>query len=300
MTVCLSKKRAFTVNTVNAQRKVVGVIEKEKRLIIPSCSGLLDCFNNRLTRYHSAESMYCLQGEVNTPLVIQLFSYIYTQHFTPSAPATWCFKTSGFKQYIGYTEGSKSKDLFGQLSELSSLTYLYKHIGQGRAVEVTFNEKKTYMTVQSKYFEEIYAAMKIVLGNKNGAKLSIGRSAYSSMVYASIFKERNIGACEIAIELCRLIERRGHLEKGEFAHISMATLSERCPTLHTRLKNTVPKEGNRVFRTALTKGLELLEKYTSIYECFVGLKIIIPEKIQVTKECEIKIFYNKRIIMEGS
>lgn len=271
-------------------------------LIIPSCSSLLDCFNDTYTHTskYNSESLYRLEGEINTPIIISLFSYIYINHFTATAPATWTFKTSGYKQYIGYKQGGKSKDLFGQLTQLSTLKYFYDCMPQGKAVSVELNDTKTFMTVHSKYFEDLYTAMKAVSGtyNRYGHKTAKGKSAYSSMVKTSILKERTIGAVEIVFELCRLTERRGPLKEDEYAHIAMHTLLERCPSLHTRIRNMNKKEGKRIFRMALTKAFELLKLHTSIYDTFEDLHFEIPENIVPTRECQLKIYYKNRIIKE--
>lgn len=239
-----------------------------------------------------------MEGEVNTILLVSLFSYIYHNHFSISiAPTPWSIKTSRFKQYIGYKEGGKSKDLYSQLAQLSSLRYYYNEINKGQAISVSFNDKKTFMTVNSNYFEELLTAMKAVSGvyNRHGHKVATGLSTYSSMVKTSILKERNIGAVEIVFELCKLIERRGPLHEDKFAHLSMLTLLKRCPTLHTRIMNNCTKEGNRIFRESLKKAFELLEMYTLIYDCFEDLHFEVPNNVTPTRDCELKIYYKKRI-----
>ena len=271
-------------------------IDSECPLVIPSCGGLLDCFNNQYThsKKYGAESVFRLEGEINTPIIISLFSYIYLNHFSADTNSTWSFKTSGYKKYLGYKEGSKSKDLYSQLSDLSSLKYYYAELPQGQAVSVTFNDTKTIMTVRSKYFEELYTAMKAVSGvyNRHGHKTDSGLPSYTSMIKASILKERNIGAAEIVFELCKLISRRGPLDEKQFAHISMLTLVNRCPSLH-RIKDMSTKEGNRVFRETLKKAFELLEMYTTITEEYNVIHFEFPKVITPTKECELKIYYKK-------
>lgn len=270
------------------------------RLVIPSCSGVLDCFNNKYSRYYSAESKYCLQGKINTPILTTLFSFIFTNRLSPIEPSTWAFKVADYKRFIGYKQGSKSKDVCSLLQELSALEYLCDHVPCGKAITVSLNSTRTVATVKSPYFAEIFAHLKSVYGeyNKYGKKIAHGRSAYSTMVYADICKERNVSAVEIVIELCRLTERRGPLEKGEYAHIGMVSLAERCPTLYARLEKSIPKERDRLLKNALEKALELLEMYTSIYECFEGLRFELPTKITLKKESELKIFYNKRLVKE--
>lgn len=278
-------------------------IDTSGRLILPSCNGLLDCFNNQIThtsKYKSGQSLYYLEGEVNTILLVSLFSYIYQNQqsiSTSIATTTWSIKTSWFKQYIGYKEGGKSKDLYSQLAKLSTLKYYYNDIKKGQAVSISFNDTKTIMTVKSKYFKELLTAMKAVSGvyNRHGHKVATGLSTYSSMVNTSILKERNIGAVEIVFELCKLIERRGPLHEDKFAHLSMLTLLKRCPTLHTRIMNNCTKEGNRVFRESLKKAFELLEMYTLIYDCFEDLHFEVPNNVTPTRDCELKIYYKKRI-----
>ncbi len=178
------------------------------RLVIPSCSGLLDCFNIRQTTY-SSPSICCLQGDGATLMVLALFSFIY-QNFFPSSTCTYTFKTSSYKKFIGYTEGGKSKNIITELETLPSFGYLWNDDTSKQLLSVSFNDTKTLVTVESKYFQAIFQHMKMYSGtyNKWGRKTRTGSSTYSSLVYTSLLKERNVAAVETTIELVKLIERR--------------------------------------------------------------------------------------------
>lgn len=271
---------------------------KKNALVVPSCNGLLDCFNSRYT-YGPEKSHYCLQGDINTPMVVWLFSFLYIHFFNlneRSILTTWTFKTADFKKYIGYQKGGKSRDLYEQLDQLSGYTYLYNNMEQGQAIKVSFSQDHATTMVESRYFSELYNYMRSVMGtHKTGAGRKTGRPAYSSMVYSDIFKERSVSGCEVAIELCRLTERRGPLKEGEYAHVSIPSLAERCPTLFSRMtKQKRQKDVNKVFRTALKKGCDFLEMYTSIYDCFEGFRIELPPSMEIKTENVLKIFYEKR------
>ena len=124
------------------------------RLVIPSCSGLLDCFNIRQTTY-SSPSICCLQGDGATLMVLALFSFIY-QNFFPSSTCTYTFKTSSYKKFIGYTEGGKSKNIITELETLPSFGYLWNDDTYKQLLTVSFNDTKTLITVQSAYFQNIF------------------------------------------------------------------------------------------------------------------------------------------------
>lgn len=267
-----------------------------ERLAIPSCSGLLDCFNTRQTTY-SSPSICCLQGNGTTLMVLALFSFIY-QNFFPSSTCTYTFKTSSYKKFLGYTEGGKSKSIVNQLETLPSFGYLWNDDTYKQLLTVSFNDTKTLITVQSAYFQNIFQQMKIRSGTYDrwGRKTRTGSSTYSSLVYTSILKERNISAVETTIELVKLIERRGPLEQGQTAHLSTLSLVERCPDLYRRVTATREnKEVNRILRITLSKGLELLRTHTDIYDVFEGLEFIVPDKVVLSKECLLQIKYDRRI-----
>ncbi len=268
-------------------------------LVVPTCSGVLDCFNIRLTRYYKKESMCCLQSDCDNLLILALFSYFYTSiaknNLDPFCHYT--FKMSEFKRYIGYVGGSKGKDLCAELIKLSEVGYVWEYSPEDKIFDIFFTDTRTFATISSKYFGNIISYMRSFhsVKNKWGNKIIFkGKSNYSSAVYTSILKERSVSAVEICIELVKVIERRGHLEKGQTAHISIPTLISRCPSLSRQLKEKEGKEQNRIVRTAIYKGLELMKVHTSIYESFEGLEFLLPENIRVKGEDLINIKYIRR------
>lgn len=272
------------------------------RLVIPSFSGLLDCFNSRYTKYYKKESLCCVQGDFDNLLLIALFSYFYTyislNNLDPFCHYT--FKMSDFKRYIGYVGGSKSKDLCSELIKLSEVGYVWEYSPEEKLFDISFTDTKTFATVNSKYFGKIIEYMRSFHSFKTvtGQVILKGQSTHSTMVHTSILKQRSVSAVEICIELVKVIERRGHLdlEKGQTAHISVPTLIKRCPTLYRQISNKPIKEQNRIVRTAINKGLELMKVYTDLYKCFVGLEFILPEKISVKSEELINIKYKERVV----
>lgn len=268
-----------------------------EHLVVPSCQGILDCFNTQLSRYYQKESFCCLQGKADNLLLLALFSYIYLNPECSTTSSTWSFKVSGFKKYIGYTGGGKSKDLYTLLLTLENTGYMWDYEVHSKVVEVSFNAEKTMMMVKSYYFFLLYEHMQNISSTKNkwGKVLHKGKSSYSSMVYTSILKERVRSGIEVAIELVKLIERRGPLQTGETAHISLVALMERCPTLYQQINSKDQnKEKNRIMKNAVCKGMVLLKENTSIYECFEDLQIELPIDFSVGKENKIIIKYLRR------
>lgn len=272
-------------------------MDKPNKLVIPSCSGVLDCFNTRLTRYYKKESMCCLQGEANNLLLLGLFSYIYQNTNRGSETYIYTFKMADFKKFIGYADGGKSQDLNQLLLDLQCVGYLWEYAQFDKVLQVTFSGRT--VTIESEYFQKIFQHMRSVSAkyDKWGRKVEEGKSTYSSLVHTSILKERNTGSVEIAIKLCKLIERRGPLQSDECAHISITGLIDRCPSLSLRLEAVKEvKEQNRIVKTGFDKALELLKSKTDIYQSFSDLAIVLPDKITISKDKIIKITYVGRII----
>lgn len=281
--------------------KCKGGDKVENRLILPSASGLLDCFNTRLTLYYKKESMCCLQSDCDNLLLLALFSFFY-KYISKNNCDPFChytFKMSDFKRYAGYCGGGKSKDLCAELIKLSEVGYVWEYSPEEKIFDISFSDTRTFATVSSKYFGKIIEYMRSFhsLKNKWGNKIILkGKSTYSSAVYTSIIRERNKSAVEICIELVKVIERRGHLdlEKGQTAHISIPTLISRCPSLSRQLKEKEGKEQNRIVKTAIYKGIELMKIHTAVYESFEGLEFLLPENIRVKGEDLINIKYIRR------
>ncbi len=258
------------------------VVKIEKHnLVIPSCAGVLDCFNNKLTKYYCKESMCHLQGKCDNLLVLALFSFVYQNKGLKSSPYT--FKLSDFKKYIGFVGGGKSKNIQQELLKLCEIGYVWQYVPEDRLIEIAFTGNMA--TVSSTYFNHLYKHMSEQTS-----------SSYSSMVSTTILKERNKGAVEITIELVKLIERRGQIRENQTAEISIPTLIERCSTLYEQVKGKGVKEQNRVVKTSLFKALDLLRVHTQVYACFKELEIYLPEKINLRKENKLSIKLDRRIL----
>lgn len=239
--------------------------------------------------------MCCLQGECDNLLVLALFSFLYKK--PTDKPCTYTFKIADFKKYIGLSSGGKSKDIKAELVKLSQAEYMWQFSSEENLIQVAFNETGTFATVSSTYFDRIHNVMsgQKAVRNRWGKVKIAGKSSYSSMVFTSILKERSISAVEVVIEFVKLIERRGQLEEGQTAHISVLSLAERCPTLYKQLQKKQVKEQNRILKLALEKSIELMKIHTDIFKCFEDLKFIFPEKITFSNESVINIIYSRRI-----
>ena len=266
---------------------------KNKRdyLVIPSCPGLLDCFNTKKNRY-SKESICHLvtDKEVNTIFIITLFSYIY--HYSDRKDTdTYEIKISTLKHFRGQGHGSKAFDIKAELEKLNSIDCYWKDLDIDKLADVRIEGRK--VIIQSKYFAELFKAMKYLtrrLDGKHG-------SGYSSLVSREILIERSRSAVEIVIEICKLVERRGAIAEGETAHLAIDTLIARCPTLSSKIDNTATiSRKNQILREDLIKAEELLRDKTRIYKVFEDLMITKPEKLAVNKEGKIEIEHNGRNI----
>ena len=158
-----------------------------KKLVIPSCSGLLDGFNMKKTKFSKDESICCLEGEGDNLLLLSLFSFLYLTRYSLES-CEYTFKISEFKRYIGYVGGGNSKDIPTALKSLQSMGYSWGHQDYPEVVKVTLTPTRTVATVESIYFLNLMKYMATYNGviNKHGKKVGKGRSSYSSMVYTSI------------------------------------------------------------------------------------------------------------------
>ena len=270
-----------------------------EKLVIPSCSGLLDCFNLKKTKFSMEESKCCLDGEGDNLLLLGLFSFLYLTRYSLES-CEYTFKISEFKRYIRYVGGGNSKDIPHVLEELQSMGYSWNQQNFSEVVKVTLNQTRTVATVESNYFLNLMKQMATYNGstNKYGKKVGKGKSSYSSMIYTSILKERNHAATEVAIELVKAIERRGALGVGEDLHIKVGTLLQRCPTLYSQVTRAKEKkEKNRICKVAISKGIELLKKHTALYDHFTNLKISFLENQKVSEETIISINYLERLML---
>lgn len=273
------------------------------KLIIPSCSGLLDCFHTQADNSLKQESI-CWLADKNCDnlLITAIFSFWYiTTKNLACPPATITFKISEFKRFLGYTEGGKSKDLKAELLSLCKVGYIWDLNLCENLVKIDFNSTQTLVTMESEYFVSIKNLMKEnhSVRDKRGNILYKGKSSYSSLIHVSILKERNIPAVEIVIELVKLIERRGPLSEGQTAHLAVDTLINRCPTLSRQIEGKEVKEQNRVLRKALDKALNLLKEHTDAYSCFVNLEVEIPNTASVRGNEVIIVRYDGREIDES-
>ncbi len=267
------------------------VANKKDYLVIPSCSGLLDCFNNKKNRY-SRESLCHLvtDNAINTIFIISLFSYIY-HNCNRKGTDTYEIKLSTLKHFRKQVHGSKAFDIKAELENLNEINCYWHDLDIDKLAIVEIDGRKA--TVQSRYFSELYKSMHYLTKREDGTH----SSSYTSLIGTDILKERNHGAIEITIEICKLVERRGALAEGQTAHLAINTLIARCSTLSFKIDNakTVSRK-NEILRDDLRKAMELLRNRTRIYEVFEDLEIDIPERLAVNKEEKIEITHRGRIL----
>lgn len=273
-------------------------MNKVDKLIIPSCSGLLDCFHTQADDSLRQESICWLTTkDCDNLLITALFSFYYIATKNLACPPdTITFKMSELKRFLGYSQGGKSKDLKAELLSHCKVGYIWDQTPCESLIKINFNSTQTLVTMESEYFVSIKDLMKenYSVRDKRGNILYKGKSSYSSLVYVSILKERNIPAVEIVIELVKLIERRGPLSEGQTAHLAIPTLIGRCPTLSNQLESKEVKEQNRILRKALEKALGLLKIHTDVYNCFVNLEVEIPHTVSVRGNEVIVVRYERR------
>ena len=265
------------------------MVGKKDNLIIPSCQGLLDCFNIKQNRYSRESLCYLVtDNPINTIFIISLFSYIY--HYCDRKDTdTYEIKLSTLKQFRGQTHGSKGFDIKKELENLNDIGCYWQDLDIDRLAEVKIEGRKAIM--QSKYFSEIFKAMKYLTRKLDGTY----SSSYTSLISREILIERNRSAIEIVIEICKLVERRGALAEGQTAHLAINTLISRCPTLNSKINNTgTISRKNQILREDLSKAEELLMTKTRIYKVFEDLMIIKPEKLAVNKEGKLEITHMGR------
>jgi hypothetical protein len=119
--------------------------------------------------------------------------------------------------------------------------------------------------------------------------------SYTSLVDKSIILERNHSAVEVVFEICKLVERRGGANSNQSVHIAVNTLIDRCSILQGKIEHasTISRK-NQILREDIEKALEMLRTKTSIFDTFVDLEILLPDKIAVNKQGVITLSYNKR------
>lgn len=265
------------------------VTGKKDYLVIPSCPGLLDCFNTRKNRY-SRESLCHLVTDtaINTIFIISLFSYIY--HYCDRKNTdTYLIVLSKLKHFRKQTHGSKGFDIKKELENLNNIGCYWQDLDIEKLATVEIDGRKA--TVHSEYFSELYKAMHFLTKREDNTN----SSSYTSLISTDILKERNHGAIEIVIEICKLVERRGALAYGETAHLAINTLISRCSTLSFKIDNakTISRK-NEILRDDLSKAMELLKGKTKIYKVFDDFKIDLPERLAVNRDGNLEITHKGR------
>jgi hypothetical protein len=267
------------------------VKENKECLVIPSCNGLLDCFNTKKNKYRQESLCHLVTDEdINSIFIITLFSFIY-HYCNRKDTDTYTIKLSQLKHFRQQTHGSKPFDVKAELDELNNIGCYWYGLEIVRLAEIIIDGRKA--TIKSKYFAELFKAMKYLTQRKD----STHSSSYTSLISTEILKERNRSAVEIVIEICKLVERRGAMSNGKAAHIAISTLIDRCPTLSFKIENTETiSRKNQMLRDDIDKADELLKEKTRIYEVFKDLELNKSEKIAVNKECKIEIIHKGRVL----
>ena len=272
------------------------MIEKDY-LVIPSCSGLLDCFNSQTCKYASDADSLChlIQAEdrsISNVILLSLFSYLYhtgNLHNDTSIE----FKTEDFRKWLGYSRGGKSFDIKSELLGFNDLRFSWNNSEPRQVGQVEVIGRQT--RVDSVYLRNIVMAMQamteIEIVTRKGYHIRRHSSSYVSLVKADIISDSNKSAIEIVIEICKLIERRGtHYHCS--AHITVRTLIDRCSTLRYKIETAKDNSRrNQIIRDDFSRVLLLLESKTSLYDAYIDVQIEVIGKLSVTEQGKIEIKY---------
>lgn len=265
----------------------LSVTEKDY-LVIPSCVGLLDCFNTQPCSYAGDADSLChlLQQEdrpISNIILLGLFSYLYhNRNLYGNEQAD--FKTEDFRKWIGYSRGGKSFDIKQELLRFNDVQFWWQGSDAKQVAQVKLIGRTT--RIKSLYFKNVFLAMKALtereLITKSGFTIRRHTSAYVSLVKASIVSDSNKSAIEIVIELCKLVERRGtHYHSS--AHITAKTLIDRCATLRWKIETAKDNSRkNQIVRDDFSRALLLLESKTTLYEAYIDVSIKVVGKLSVT------------------
>ncbi len=268
------------------------VKEIKCNLVIPSCSGLLDCFNTSTGGYGHYSLCHLLVDDelgVNTMMLISLFSFIY-YHCERSETGVYQFKMADFKRYRHHTHGKYAIDIAAELKGLESVDCVFQDIVRSFA---SVNIKGRHVKIKSPYIKDLINAMNTLTLKVDGKH----KPSYTSLVKSSILKERSHSRAEIIIEICKLVERRGQSEyKMHTSNIKVENLLKRCPTLLKRWKNAPSNSRrNHIIREDVTKALELLEKHTKLHQEFKAVQVMLPKRTEIDMDAVIEIKHRGRV-----
>lgn len=258
-------------------------------LIIPSCAGLLDCFNSQICAYAGGTSSLChlVQPEdrpVSSVILLGLFSYLY--HYSNLYSNEQIeFRTESFREWIGYSRGGKSFDIKAELIGFNDVQFHWKNLEPKQVTEVELVGRTT--RIKSMYFKNLVLAMQSLsereLITKSGFIIRRHTSSYVNLIKASIVSDSNKSAAEIVIEICKLVERRGtHYHCS--AHITIMTLIDRCATLRYKISSAKDNSRrNQILRDDFSRAMILIETKTSLYDAYIDVQIEVIGKLSITE-----------------
>lgn len=237
-------------------------------LIIPTTHGTLDAFNTQKSNHSKPSQLNLIGDNVPTLLIIGLYSYLY-QHHDMYGNDTNTFKLADLRNYLGLSRGGKSMNVKSALLELNGIMAFIEDKSIPLAsVEVSGH----YVTIRSQYFHYLTQTMKTN---------ALGGSRYTSLVHTDIISAKNQSATEVAIEIVKVVERRGAIVNTP-AHMTIRTLVDRCPTLRYKLTCCASNgRKNQLLADTLIRSIDLIGKYTELHNCYHNLVITIPEKIKI-------------------
>ncbi|MBF8984399.1 hypothetical protein IZY60_12715 [Lutibacter sp. B2] len=268
---------------------------QRNKLTIPSSATVLDCFNTSKNTYSNGSSEFYLlsndSNSINSIFIIGLFSYLH-QNYNIYDESSFIIRTEDLRAFCGYSRGGKSKSIKEELLELKNIKGIVRE-ETIRLADVKIQGRQTAIT--SKYFNELANAMRENSRKKDG---NFG-SSYMSIVYADIAKTKNNAASEIAIELCKVIERRGSIGNNQ-VHISINKLIKRCQSLGQKINNASTNgKKNQVLKNDMMRALTLLKEYTSLYEDYEDIEVRYPNRINLLNSKELVMVNHKgKIIKE--
>lgn len=237
-------------------------------LIIPTTHGTLDAFNTQQSNHSKPSQLNLIGDNVPTLLIISLYSYLYQYHDLYDNDIN-IFKLADLRNYLGLSRGGKSMDVKSALLGLNQImAFIEDNSLPLASVEVSGH----YVTIRSQYFHYLTNLMKIK---------ALGGSRYTSLVHTDIISAKNQSAAEVAIEIVKLVERRGAIVNTP-AHMTIRTLIDRCPTLRYRLSQCGSNgRKNQLLADTLIRSTELISRYTDLHKSYHNLVITTPEKIKI-------------------
>lgn len=238
-----------------------------EHLIVPTAPHTLDAFNTNKNNYSDGESTFYLKPSdtLDCLFALTLFSYTY-KYGTPYDSPDFIINTESLRNYAGFSRGGRSRNVKQDLHKLHFQTC---YINGQETPLATISIRGTLTEIHSDYFHALSQAMK-----------SAPHSRYTSLIHANIVSTRSRASAQVAIEICKLVERSSG---ATTPHIAVDTLISRCPDLEAGLHRAETNGKKRQYlQTTISRGIEMLSTHTSLYEKYGSISIQAPDTLHLT------------------